>query len=175
MSAERKQNVLVSLHPTEAEIGYALAAIEDARQRTHAALEGIGEDTVDWSAPQFDHTIGTLLYHIAAIEVDWLLADVMGGDDEAEIWDWFPYDVRDDSGRLIIVKGISLQKHWERLDMVRVLLMKTYQAMTRDDFHRPRQMEGYTVSPAWVLHHLCQHEAEHRMELRLLRTAADRS
>jgi hypothetical protein len=37
--------------------------------------------------------------------------------------------------------------------------------MTADDFVRPRSLADYDVSPAWVLHHLGQHEAEHRGEL----------
>jgi hypothetical protein len=30
--------------------------------------------------------------------------------------------------------------------------------MSADDFHAPRVRERYDVSPAWVLHHLLQHE-----------------
>lgn len=37
--------------------------------------------------------------------------------------------------------------------------------MTAADFHRARRLPQYEVSPAWVLHHLAQHEAEHRGEL----------
>jgi uncharacterized damage-inducible protein DinB len=37
--------------------------------------------------------------------------------------------------------------------------------MTDDEFSRPRSLPAYDVSPAWVLHHLAQHEAEHRGEI----------
>jgi hypothetical protein len=42
--------------------------------------------------------------------------------------------------------------------------------MTAEDFHTPRAREDYDVSPAWVLHHLLQHEAEHRSEIVRLRS-----
>jgi hypothetical protein len=32
-------------------------------------------------------------------------------------------------------------------------------------FHAPRVRERYDVSPAWVVHHLLQHESEHRSEI----------
>jgi hypothetical protein len=37
--------------------------------------------------------------------------------------------------------------------------------MTAEDLHRVRTLPQYDVSPAWVLHHLSQHEAEHRGEI----------
>ena len=47
--------------------------------------------------------------------------------------------------------------------------------MTREDFHRPRILERYNVSPAWVIHHLIQHEAEHRGQIGEIRALAEKS
>ncbi len=42
--------------------------------------------------------------------------------------------------------------------------------MTVEDFRRPRHFPGqYDVTPEWVLHHLIQHEAEHRGHIQTLR------
>lgn len=41
--------------------------------------------------------------------------------------------------------------------------------MSVADFHTVRVCERYDVSPAWVLHHLLQHEAEHRSHIAWLR------
>jgi hypothetical protein len=35
-------------------------------------------------------------------------------------------------------------------------------------------MPDYEVTPEWVLHHLCQHEAEHRAEIAALRAGAEK-
>jgi uncharacterized damage-inducible protein DinB len=47
--------------------------------------------------------------------------------------------------------------------------------MTLQDFRRPRQLPEYDVTPEWILHHLMQHEAEHRGEMGILRTRAEKS
>lgn len=176
MSDTRERLIAENLHPSEPEIGYALFAMMDSRRRTHEVLDRLDEAAVDWSSPQFDHTIGTLLYHIAAIEVDWLIAEVLEGKEPRPgVWDWFPHEVRNAAGGLTIVKGVSLADHLVLLKNVRELLLDTFKAMTLADFHRPRTLDAYDVTPAWVLHHLCQHEAEHRMEIRLLRSAAEKA
>jgi hypothetical protein len=43
--------------------------------------------------------------------------------------------------------------------------------MSVEDFHMPRAGETLDVSPAWVIHHLLQHEAEHRAHIAWVRDA----
>ena len=52
---------------------------------------------------------------------------------------------------------------------------RAYQQMSLEDFRRARVLEAYDVTPEWVLHHLCQHEAEHRDEIIALREGAQKS
>jgi uncharacterized damage-inducible protein DinB len=44
--------------------------------------------------------------------------------------------------------------------------------MTVAEFRRPRPVNFYLVTPEWVLHHLMQHEAEHRGQIEILATLA---
>jgi len=46
--------------------------------------------------------------------------------------------------------------------------------MNIHDFRRVRRLPDYDVTPEWVLHHLTQHEAEHRSEIGALRASAER-
>jgi uncharacterized damage-inducible protein DinB len=153
-------------HPV---IGSWLRAIEDARDRTHEALHGLSSEAVDWQDACSTHTIGTLLYHIAAIEADWLFAEVLEREFAPEISTLLPFDVRDQQDNLTHVKGETLEALWERLRILRQMLVDTYQQMSLEDFRRVRILPQYEVTPEWVLHHLCQHEAEHRSELITLR------
>lgn len=41
--------------------------------------------------------------------------------------------------------------------------------MRDDDLHVAGRQPDYDVSPAWALHHLLQHEAEHRAHVTLAR------
>jgi hypothetical protein len=62
-----------------------------------------------------------------------------------------------------------------RLETVRGLLLESYQPMDLPEFRRARLLERYDVTPEWVLHHLMQHEAEHRGQIRSLRAGAEHS
>src|SRR5690606_38763814 len=121
-------------------------------------LKSIQINTIDWSAEEGGHTIGTLLYHIAAIEADYAIEDVLQSLWPPQISSLFPVDVRDTQGRLSIVRGETVAQHWARLEKVRAYLLSVFKDMTIQDFRRPRQMPHYRITPEWTLHHLCQHE-----------------
>jgi len=156
------------------EIGRALWMLEDTRTLTGSILEGIAPEVIDWQTPT-SNSIGTLLYHIAIIEMDWLFNEVMEGKMPGTVWNAFPFPVRGDDDRLKVVTGISLDAHFKRLDSTRRLLLDTFKAMTLDEFRRPRSLERYDVTPEWVIHHLVLHETEHRGEIGAVRTLAEAS
>jgi uncharacterized damage-inducible protein DinB len=172
-AAKRKRLVVEAVPGCAPEIGRMLWLLGDARDRTRRGLDGIDAAAIDRTGGANGHSIGTLLYHVAAIEMDWLATDVMEGKLPDHVWDAFPYDVRDDTGRLTHVSGYSLNTHLQRLKGVRGLLLEVYRAMTLEDYRRVRFLPDYDVTPEWVLHHLCQHEAEHRDEIIALRAAAE--
>ena len=129
--------------------------------------------TVDWCATERDNRIGTLLYHIAAIELDWLYVEVLEQEFPADLDALFPYDVRDAQGRLSIITGVSLEEHLRRLDTVRAALMATFHTMSLEEFRCPRQFPDYNVTPEWVLYHLIEHETAHRGEIGEMRRLAE--
>jgi uncharacterized damage-inducible protein DinB len=166
----------LALTPVDAadpEIGHWLGAMQEARERTLKALEGLPPSVMEFRIRPTDNTISSLLYHIPAIEIDWLQTDVLGDTKlPDDLWARFPYDVRDGSGRLTNITGMALDEHLERFAAIRAALVAVFSAMSSEDFQHERTLPDYTVTPEWVLHHLMQHEAEHRAEIRALRTAA---
>ncbi len=171
----RKHLVIDPLTAQSEEIGRHLWMLEDARQRTLHHLQDMPAAMLDWQREPGGHTIGTLLYHIAAIEMDWLAAEVLEGKAPQSAWANFPHDVREADGRLTQVDGISLSDHLQRFEATRTLVLDTYRAMSIEEFRRVRHLENMDVTPEWVLHHLCQHEAEHRDEIIALRMGAERA
>jgi uncharacterized damage-inducible protein DinB len=147
-------------------IGQALWQLGDARQDTLALLpEGLD---VDWAPAPGVSSAGDLLYHLAAIELDWLACEVRG-DVFPDGWEaWFPLDVRDAQGRLSELRGESLERHLARLAWVRAELLATFQPMSLETFRELRVLPAYTVTPEWVLHHLALHEAHHAGQVALL-------
>lgn len=172
--AERRQLVCVPLTSRAPEIGRWLWALEDARSRTMEVLDGLPEAAVDWRPADDESTIGAVLYHLALIEADWFYCEVLAQDIPPEAAQLFPHVHRDGQGHLTHVAGYTLAQHLERLATVRGWLLETFVTMDGDDFRRPRQLEAYDVTPEWVLHHLLQHEAEHRSQLGALRARFER-
>lgn len=145
------------------EVGAALWRLEDTRHRTLNLLEDMPEEYVNRDVR--GNRIGTILYHLALIETDWLFAEVLEEPYAPHLQDLLPVDVRDEDGILTLVRDETLGQHLARLGAVRETLLERFRGMTAEEFHRPRELPQYSVSPAWVLHHLSQHEAEHRGEI----------
>ncbi len=155
--------------------GRLVTMLTETRSRLHRDLEDLRPEELDRIPAWGPNSIGTLLYHIAAIELDWTFADLLErGEDEFPdgTADWFPVDVRDDEGTLMPVIE-PLRRHLARLDWVREHLFDTIRSMSDDDLDQtfnsgdPDQEVGGT----WVLHHLMQHEAEHRGQIGEIKAA----
>lgn len=169
----RDQHIVVPLEAADPLIGHMLWMLEDTRRLTRRTLDGVDPRALDWLPADGDNSIGTLLYHIAAIEADWLYVEVLEQEFPPEVTELFPYDVRDATGRLTPVTGRTLDEHYALLDAVRARLLDAFHPMSIADFRRVRQMPHYDVTPEWVLQHLMQDEAEHRGQMGDLRRRAE--
>jgi Protein of unknown function (DUF664) len=171
MAKDRETLVLEPLGGVP-EVGRWLSALDDGRRDTLRELDDVTPDLLDRMPPGAPNSIGTLLYHVALIELDWLIEDTLGPE-SGVAWpeELVPYADRDGEGTLTVVRGESLEVHVDRLARVRALIHEHVGPMSVDDFHAPRSRASYDVSPAWVLHHLLQHEAEHRAHIAWVRDA----
>lgn len=168
-TAERKRFVLEPI-ADDPEVGRWLAALEDARSDTIRELDGITSQMLDWRPDAPLNSIGTLLYHIGLVETSWLLDDIFEGEPgPTRLQSLLPFPDRDGSGRLIQVDGEPIGTHLERLSAIRAYLLERLRPMSNEDFHRTRHLDSYDAAPDWVLHHLLQHEAEHRSHIAWLR------
>lgn len=173
MAAE-DQNVIHPLDGYDPYIGAWLWSMQDTRRRTLNTLNGIDDEITNWVSPDGTNSIGTLLYHIAAIEMSWLYEDILERPDlPPEILSLMAYDVRDDAGNLTSVIVESLDTHLNRLQFCREHFLSMFAGMSREEFRRPRELENYQVTPEWVVHHLNQHEAEHRGQIGEIRKMAE--
>ncbi len=160
----------------EPTIGRWLWLLEDTRRETREALAGVAPAALDWTAAQGDNSSGTLLYHIGLIELDWLYTEVLDNRPwPEEVKLLFAASARDAQGHLSLLHGPALEEYLHRLDLVRQQLLAAFRDMTLEEFRRPRAFPQYRVTPEWVLHHLIQHEAEHRGHIQLMRSLAERA
>jgi hypothetical protein len=150
--------------------------LEDTRRETKESLAGLTPVALDWEPFPGENSIGTLLYHTALIELDWLFTEILENAPwPPEMERLFPAQDRDDSGRLTPIPGATLVDHLARLDAVREHLLASFRGMTVQEFRRPHSFSKYDVTVEWVAHHLIQHEAEHRGHIQMLRSLAERA
>ena len=81
-------------------------------------------------------------------------------------------DVRNPEELATFVRRNTVAQHWLRLNIVRRHLVRVYSQMSLEDFYRPRLGSDSYCSAEWVMHELCQYEAECRNEISGLLAAA---
>ena len=175
MGEQARSRLVLTPIGDDPEVGLWLAALEDGRAETLNELERVTPDMVDWYPRAPLNSIGTLLYHIALIEAAWVVEEILERDDEpVELSALLPWPDREGPGEggarhLSRIDEQSLDEHVGRLAAVRAWVLDQLRPMTNDDFHRARSFEHYDAAPDWVLHHILQHEAEHRSHIAWLR------
>lgn len=166
MTEKPKSKPTLAVQPLagyDPQVAEALWRLENARARTLAVLNDVAPDLIDLDVE--GNSIGTILYHLALIEADWLYSEILVQPIPKILERLFGHEDRSKDGTLTSITGQSLEEHLSRLKSVRENFLDSLRGMDAPDFNRLRNLDEYNVSPAWVLHHLAQHEAEHRAEL----------
>lgn len=118
----RETLVAGELAQYEREIGAALWRLEDARTRT---LRVVGDMPLGFVDRETEgNSIGTVLYHLALIEADYLFTEILEEPVPAEVADLLPVDHRDEAGILTFVRGETLDRHLRRLSSIRQMLLE---------------------------------------------------
>ncbi len=172
MAPSKVDHVVRPLPECEPEIGRMLWQIEETRRRTLRSIDKIPPEALDTLPAGMTNTVGMLLYHIADVEASWLYEDILEQGVPPDIAALFPFNDRDEQGSLSQVKGFDLDWYMQKLDTVRGKLIEMYKVMSLDDFRKVHTQSGpkwsYDATAEWVLHHLMQHEAEHRGHIQVL-------
>lgn len=162
----------------EPEIGRWLWALEEVRRRTLRLVEGMNQQTLDWQGPDGrENSVGSLLYHIALVEMSWLFMDIQLREIPPAVQADFPCAMATSQGRVTPVLQVDLAEHLARLAGSRSVLLHELQGMTIDDWHRPRGAADtdFQVTPAWAVFHLVEHEAGHAAQIGALKARAARA
>ena len=148
-----------------APLGFAIAALEKEREHTKEVTGGLSIQDLDIHIEGFPNSIGSLLYHIADIELDWLYSEILEEEIPKSLMSLFPVVHRDEKGKLSVIANQSLAEHFERLTIVRNELLTKLKGVDEAEFYRVRNFERYDVNPAWVLYHLLEHECKHSEQI----------
>ncbi|HKX17005.1 MAG TPA: DinB family protein [bacterium] len=165
------------------EIGRWLWALQDVRDRyTLRFVKDLDERLVDWEGPDGqENAIGSLLYHIALVEMGWLYEDLKQMPElPPAVKQDFPFPGREqDRNHLTRVVGVSITEHIGRLDRSREIFLRELKSISRDDWRRLRRPHdfpkvNYEVTPEWAVFHLVEHEAGHAFQISSLQARGTR-
>lgn len=154
------------------EIGFYLSGWEASRAELREIVADLSGEELAAGILPGAHQIGGLILHLGEAESSWIHAIIAGKelDDEAKKFAHW-YDTTEND---FAEKGYSAKDCIERIDkiseMSRAILAKFTDADLDRLFGYKRDSgERVEVSLRWVLHHLIDHEANHKGQISMLK------
>lgn len=152
--------------------GFYLAGMDEVREQVRAAVTGMSDEHVGRRVVPGAHSIGALVMHIGEAEWWWIQCNIAGHELTAEdrgapYWD----ALKDPDG--FAGKGYSAEFCLQQIDMIREQTRTTLASLGDDDLERivsyERRGKIYQQSLRWILHHLIDHEAQHKGQILMLK------
>ncbi|HEX8736082.1 MAG TPA: DinB family protein [Pyrinomonadaceae bacterium] len=154
------------------EIGFYLSAWEKTRAELREIAADLSSGELSQRLTPEAHQIGALILHLGESEAGWIHAIIAGkelNDEEKRFVHWCDTTETDFAG-----KGYSARDCIEKIDkiseMSRAILAKFADEDLEKLFGYERASgEQVEVSLRWVLHHLIDHEANHKGQISMLK------
>lgn len=153
-------------------IGYYLSGMEEVRSQLVAAVKTIPDELIGKPAFLGSHSIGALVLHIGEAEWFWMQMVVSGhqltDEDKA-----MPYwDVLDDLER-VTRNGFTTEFCLQEAEKIRNQTRDVLFSYNDKDLERiilfERRGETTEHNLRWILHHLIDHEAQHKGQILMLK------
>ena len=153
-------------------IGYYLSGMEEVRGQVNAAVKTIPDDLIGKPAFLGAHSIGGLVLHIGEAEWFWMQMVVSGHqltdeDKSAPYW-----DVLDDVER-VAREGYTPESCLREIEKIRNQTRDVLFSYNDKDLERiisfTRKGETTEYNLRWILHHLIDHEAQHKGQIFMLK------
>jgi uncharacterized damage-inducible protein DinB len=156
--------------PTE--IGFYLDGMEEVREQLREAVAGMSDDQIGRAAVPGAHAIAALVLHIGEAEWYWMRGVISGDKVTDEIRQAAYWDVLKEPKRFS-EKSFSAEFC---LNEIRKIRQQTHQTLASMDdssldrvFTFERGGETHELSLRWILHHLIDHEAQHKGQILMLK------
>ncbi len=147
------------------ELGLWMGVLEEARRETLDAVEGLTPDQLAWKPPSGGNSIGQLLRHVAAVELEWIQNDLLGRTDLPP--DRPPMLRNDDA--MSNPGPLPLSDFAAVLSWVRAHTRKALEGYPAEEIDATRTYQDPGVRKVfnvrWILHHIADHEAQHRGQM----------
>ena len=154
------------------EIGFYVSGMEEVREQVRDAVAKLEGEKFHRPAFLGAHSIGALVLHIGEAEWWWMQCNVAGHeityeDRQAPYWDVL------DKPEAFAHRGHTAEFCLQQLDIIREQTRKLLAKFNDDDLDRifsyKRRDEIHEQSLRWILHHLIDHEAQHKGQILMLK------
>ncbi|MDQ2921916.1 MAG: DinB family protein [Acidobacteriota bacterium] len=166
------RKTLNSIPGLSTEIGFYLGGMEEVREQLREAVEGMSSDHIGRPAISDAHAIGALVLHIGEAEWYWLQC-VVSGQKVTDQISCAPYwDVLKDP-KAFPEKSYSAEFCLNEIKKIREQTHEILATFKDSDLERifstERRGETHERSLRWILHHLIDHEAQHKGQILMLK------
>jgi len=153
-------------------IGYYLSGMEEVRDQVRQAIKSIDVEHLGKPAFLGAHSIGALALHIGEAEWWWMQCNVAGHklseeDAKAPYWDVL------DEPEAFWKNGYTAEFCLQQLDNIRNQTRDVLFGYGEKDLERmvsvEREGEVREQSLRWILHHLIDHESQHKGQILMLK------
>jgi len=164
---------LLTPHPgLSTGIGYYLGGMEEVRNQVNVAVKNLPDDVIGKPAFLGAHSIGGLVLHIG--EAEWFFMQmVVSGHKLTDEDSKQPYwDVLDDLER-VAREGYTAEFCLKEVEKIRNQTRDVLFSYNDKDLERiitfERNGETTEYNLRWILHHLIDHEAQHKGQIFMLK------
>jgi uncharacterized damage-inducible protein DinB len=170
------QHVLTPHPGLSTGIGYYLSGMEEVREQVVAAVKDIPNDVIGKPAFLGAHSIGGLVLHIGEAEWFWMQMVVSGHRLTEEDKNSAYWDVLDDFEG-VSKKGYTTEFCLQEVEKIRNQTRDVLFNYNDSDLDRmisfERKGQNTEHSLRWILHHLIDHEAQHKGQILMLKRLMD--
>lgn len=154
-------------------IGLYLSGMDEVREQLRATVSGLSDEQLGRRAVPGAHSIGALVMHIGEAEWMWTQCVISGHELTDEDRRQPFWDVLVDADAFAL-RGYSAQYCLDVIDAVRAETRRLLASFAEDDLDRVysytrRDGRHIEASLRWVLHHLTDHEAQHKGQILMLK------
>jgi uncharacterized damage-inducible protein DinB len=154
------------------ELGFYFAGMEEVREQLRDAVTALSGDSFNRPAFPGAHSIGALVMHIGEAEWWWMQCNVAGHkltdeDRKAPFWDVL------DEPDSFLSHSYNPEFCLKTIEKIRNQTRELLLSLNDDDLERifsyQRRGATHEQSLRWILHHLIDHEAQHKGQILMLK------
>lgn len=166
------RRTLDSIHGFSNDIGFYFSGMEEVRAQLDGAVAGMSAEQIGRLAVSGAHSIAALILHIGEAEWYWMQCVISGAKVTGEIRDAPYWDVLEDPAG-VSQKNYSAEFCLNEIKKIRQQTSETLGSLNDSQldhvFTFERKGETTELSLRWILHHLIDHEAQHKGQILMLK------